>query len=537
MRKTILPLVAALFLTGPAVLGAQQQPWPSDGSAANDTERVEAEIFQRTFEAIRDYSLDSMADSVLWEKAIEGLVKELDDPYATVLDPEEVAQFQEDSTGDYAGVGITIQELNNAVTVTAVFRDTPAEQAGLQVGDRIVGVGDESAEGWSVSQASSQIRGEVGTTVEITVERDGLSEPMTLEIERDEVHVPAVTADRVFDDLGYVFVDRIARDAAAEVDSVLTELDGARGLILDLRRNPGGYLDESLSLADLFLERGSVLVNTKSRTPGEAGGTREDAGHARGDPRIPEKPIIVLVDRYTASAAEIIAGALQDHDRALVLGERTFGKGVVQTVLPLPGDRLIRLTTGEWYTPQGRSLNRPRDADGEALEGQGEPTEDYRSVGGRTLRGGGGVFPDMDIAADTLSANEREFMEAVARAEVPLTLRIHETAFDAAQRARSGEGPADIGPDVLQELVAELESSGVDLELLDDSGVKDYLLWQLRVAFFQRLDQEGRSLEVRAERDSVLAKAVELLSEAENPTDLFAYVAEREEAQEGSRHR
>ncbi len=381
----------------------------------------------------------------------------------------------------------------------------------------------DSARGWTVGETSSRIRGEIGTEVRVAIEREGISEPLVHSIDRDQVHVSAVTADRIFDDLGYVYVDRIARNAAAEVDSVLAELSDTRGLIVDLRRNPGGYLDESLSLADLFLDRGSVLVNTRSRTPGSSAGTREEAGHARGNARIPDIPIVILVDRYTASAAEIIAGALQDHDRALVLGERTFGKGVVQTVLPLPGDRLLRLTTGEWYTPQGRSLNRLRDEDGRAIDDDESVTE-YRSSGGRALRGGGGVFPDLDIATDSLSTGEQAFMSEVARAEIPFALRVQEFAFDAAQKARTGEGPGEISPEVIDGLVARLSEEGVEQDLVESDEVKDYLLWRLRVAFFQRLEDEGRALEVQSERDSALSEAIRLLSEAERQADLFGSV-------------
>ena len=263
-----------------------------------------------TLEAIRDYALETRGDSVLWELAIDGLIKELGDPYATVLSPDEVARFEEQSTGNYAGVGIAISELNGAVTITTVFGGTPAEDVGLMVGDRIVGVDSDDGDGWSVDDASSRIRGEPGTTVIVYIERDGFAEAIPFEIERDEVHILAVRSERIFDDLSYIVLDRVTRNSATEVDSVLTEMGDVRGMIFDLRRNPGGYLDESLNLADLFLDRGSVLVTTRSRTRGNSGQLREESARARMTPRVGDIPIVVLVDRYSASAAEIVAGAL-----------------------------------------------------------------------------------------------------------------------------------------------------------------------------------------------------------------------------------
>lgn len=482
---------------------------------------IEAQVMMGALQAIRDLGLGSEPDSVLWEKALRGLIRELDDPYATVLTPDDVRAFEEESTGNYAGIGVQITELNEAVTITAVFRNTPADREGLQVGDRIVAVNGEDAREWTVVQASDQIRGEAGTVVEVTVERPGISRPMPHNIRRAQVHVPAVTSERIFDDVGYILLDRVARNSAAEVDSVLAELGDSRGLILDLRRNPGGYLDESLSLADLFLDRGSVLVTTRSRVPGRNGQVREESAYARRAARAADRPVIVLVDRFSASASEIIAGALQDHDRALVLGERTFGKGTVQSVVPLPGDYMIRLTSGEWYTPLGRSLNLPRDREGRALPVDSVPR--FTSQAGRTLWGGGGVYPDVVIANDTLTRAEQDFIGATIEAEIPLTQRIQEAAFAAAQQARDADAVPDrLPPAALETFISGLQTDGISAERLEP--VRDYLRWRLGVAFYDRLERRDRSLEVQAERDPVLARAVELLSRASTAGELLALV-------------
>jgi carboxyl-terminal processing protease len=528
LRSLLVALVAiGLFL--PLVVEAQQgRPGPTRSSQAdrfdprNPEEAIssEARVFEATLRAIRDFALTSHADSVLWEKAIDGLIQGLDDPYATVLTPDEVRAFQEESTGNYAGIGVQITELNEAVTITAVFRNTPADRAGLQVGDRIVGVNEDRANGWTVEDASNRIRGEPGSTVRVLVSRDGISTPIPHDIRREQVHIPAVTSERIFDDLGYILLDRVARNSAAEVDSVLREMDGSRGLILDLRRNPGGYLDESLTLADLFLDRGSVLVTTRSRNPGNNAAVSEESAYARRAAQLPGVPLIVLVDRFSASASEIVAGALQDHDRALVIGERTFGKGSVQSVLPLPAGRLIRLTSGEWYTPQGRSLNRPRDREGRVIESDEIP--EFTSRAGRKLLGGGGVFPDVEVANDTLSTREQELISASVEAEIPLTLRIQEAAFDASQAVRqSGDLDAELPEAAFAGFRDGLLQSGLPASALNEE-TEAYLRWRLEVAFYQRLDRTDRSLEVQARRDPVLAEAVRLLREATDQEDLFA---------------
>ncbi len=517
--------VLSVFLLVPAGLDAQQgarsgMPQAGQGNALP----TEAQVFLGALQAIRDYGLTSEADSALWVKAVQGLIAELDDPYATVLTPEDVRAFEEESTGNYAGIGVQITELNEVVTITAVFPNTPAYRAGLQVGDRIVEVDGDDARSWSVGDASDRIRGEIGTEVAVTVERDGVARPIPHRISREEVHVPAVTSDVIFGDIGYVLLNRVARNSAQEVDSVLVELEGARGIILDLRRNPGGYLDESLNLADLFLDRGTPLVRTRSRAPGGNGQILEEAARARLAPRVAEVPIIVLVDRFSASASEIVAGALQDYDRALVIGERTFGKGTVQTVIPLVADHMIRLTSGEWYTPMGRSLNRPRDREGRAIPP--DSVGRFASNAGRTLWGGGGIYPDLEVADDTLSRAEQDFVSAAVEAEIPLTQRIQEAAFAVAQVAReTGQVPEAFPGDALDTFMTGLVADGLP-EAHVTAETRAYAQWRLEIAMYERLELVAERLQVQARRDPVLRRAVELMQGARTQADLFSAVPE-----------
>ena len=532
-RNTILLLLVSLLLLPAGARGQTDLPdgHPETPDRAEESDAGGAEIFLGAFRAIRNYHQQSFQDSVLWEKALEGLIQELDDPYATVFTPDEFDRFQENNTGNYAGIGVTITQLNDQVTVTAVFRGTPADQAGIQVGDRIVEVNGTDATDWTVGQASDEIRGPAGSSVDVRVLREGVAEPMPFTIRRDNVHVPAVTAETVRDSVGYVLLDRVARNSAQEVDSALTLLEGSKGLILDLRRNPGGYLEEALNMADLFLTPDQVVASARSRLPGADGESREESWEAQVPARLTETPIVVLVDEYTASASEIVAGALQDHDRALVLGERTFGKGVVQTVMRIPGDWRIRLTTGSWYTPLGRSLHRPRDGQGRPVgSSENDSASTVVTDAGRELQAGGGIFPDLPITDDTLSTAEQEFMEAAGEAGVSLGVRIAELAFDEASRRSDEDTPPGaplLDEAALEEFIDSLTADGVDVEAMDGPDVRAYLSWRIRAQIADRMNDGTRALEVRMERDRVLAEAVRLLEAVQSQTDLFAAAARR----------
>ncbi len=520
IRKTVLGLGLALILALPSAGHSQD----NGGRRRSTAAAPGAQEFLALFQVIRDYSLQELSDSTLWNRAVDGLIRELNDPYAQAFTPEEYDDFQESNTGSYAGIGVQITNLNDAITVTAVFRGTPAEESGLQVGDLIIGVNDESTEGWTTGDASNAIRGEVGTTVNLAIARQGLTAPLRPTVRRDSVHVSAAESAIVGSNVAYIALDRVARGSADEVGDALSRLSDARGFILDLRGNPGGYLDESLSISDLFLDEGLRLASAESRVPGDAGRSLDESWTAEHPDRIPGKPVIVLVDRYSASASEIIAGALQDHDRALVIGERTFGKGVFQNVFRLTETRHLRLTTGEWYTPLGRSLHRPRTAQGNPLPEEPDTFRVVTSDGGRELVAAGGVFPDLEIRNDTLTILEREFSSQAARAGVPLSLRIEEFAFSQAEQRRGDGGEPALDPAAFQQFLAGLAEDGADRTYLDNDEVREYLEYLILPRIARRMDRIGRAMELRAARDPVLAEAIRLLSEFETQAELFAAV-------------
>ena len=516
MTRRILIPVLALALVAPG-LGAQQQQ--KNALPTSD----EADVFSNAFRAIERMHMDAPSDSSLLAGAIQGMIKSLNDPYAEVYTSNEAKAFDEETTGNYSGIGLTIQLLNNRVTVTAVFRKAPAEDAGIQLGDQIVGVNGHDASSWSTSTAADSIKGPVGTSVQVTIQRPGYDEPFTFDIKRDSVHVPAVSQGVIDGNIGYVILDRVARNSAREMNDALDSLKSNHGLIIDLRGNPGGFLDESLMLADLFLKPGSTLASTTQRIPG---GTKNqvttESYQGRLPARVPNLPVVILVDRFTASGAEIFAGALQDYDRALILGERSFGKGVMQTVMPLPHGQKLRFTTGTWQTPLGRSLHRPRGLDGQPLPEDLDTFPKVKTPGGRILQGGGGVFPDLPIKADTLTLAERALLKTAVEAQFPLSQRISEFSVSVAKSLLANGSKAALDQDRFDQWVSEMESDGLPSEAVEAPGVREYLAWQVRMRIAQRMEEIGQEAEFRMERDPVLTEAVKLLESAKTQSQLFA---------------
>jgi carboxyl-terminal processing protease len=519
ISKTILGLGLALTLALPS---AGQSQDDAGRRRAGRQANPQSQEFLSALQIIGDYAIQELSDSTLWNLAIFGMIGELDDPYAQAFRPDAYDDFQENNTGNYAGIGVQITTLNEMITITAVFPGTPAEESGLQVGDLIIAVNEESTEGWTTGDASNKIRGEVGTTVDLSIARQGLTTPLRPTVRRDSVHVTSVQADLVGSNVGYIQLNRVARGSTDEVGEALARLDGARGFILDLRGNPGGYLDESLDISDLFLDEGARLASAESRVPGSSGRNMDESWTAETPDRIPGKPVIVLVDQYSASASEIVSGALQDHDRALVIGVRTFGKGVFQNVFRLSETLHLRLTTGEWYTPLGRSLHRPRTAQGKPLPEDPDSFPVVTTQGGRELVGGGGVFPDLEIRNDTLTLLERRFTSQAAEARVPLSLRIEEFSFSQSERLRAEGRDPSIAPAAFEDFLTGLAEEGVDRIYLDDAEVREYLDYLIVQRIARRMDRFGLAMDLRSRRDPALAEAIRLLGEVETQAELFA---------------
>lgn len=517
IRRFLVPAAACLLIAAPV---AGQEPETRKGVLESD----EARVFLEAFRTISRFHSSALSDSVLWERALEGLIEQLDDPYATVFTPVEYDQFREQTTGNYAGIGVQIGRLGGRVTVTAVFRGYPADGAGMLVGDRIVWVEGHDATDWSLDQARDSIRGPPGTVVRIRVARDGILDPIPMDIVRDSVHVSAFEAIYVEEGVAHIAIDRIARGVAAELAGTLVEYKDANSVIMDLRRNPGGYLDEALHLVDLLLAPGQTLASVE--VIDASGKVRTQSSSAGSPPLLADKPFIVLVDEFSASASEIIAGALQDHDRAVVVGQRTFGKGSVQTLYPLPAGRQIRITTGSWFTPLGRSLHRARHRDGTPVSEDGTGGETVATASGRQLRTGGGVFPDLEVPVDLPKEEELALLNEANRVQVPLNTRIEEYAFELAKDAIAAGQAVRLPSSAFDELARSLVEAGMNGEIVNNPVARGYLDWRAQVRYLDRADARSLALLVQSERDTALAEALRLARSARTPAELFSLVAD-----------
>ena len=417
------------------LLGIIAAPLLAGGFVAQDRAASDgARLLEQVLTIVSGRFVDSVDAAALYEKAARGLVHELNDPYSMLLSPKELATFNAQTGGKYGGVGMEIGEVQGFITVQRVFPHTPAEQAGVIEGDRIVQVDTANTRGWSTAQVSDVLKGRPGTKVSVKFLRTGVAEAIPVTFTRANVRIPAVPYAIMLDGkIGYVPLQQFNETATEELESSIQRLssEGAKGLVIDLRGNGGGYLEQSATVANLFLKKGMEVSSVRGRA-----GYQETL-YATDNPTAPEIPLIVLTDGRTASASEIVAGALQDHDRAVIIGTTSFGKGLVQTVYPLDGGYALKMTTAKWYTPSGRSIQKDRKLlpDGSFVEVHPDSMETdsvrklrpkFKSDAGRTVYGGGAVTPDVIVRPDTLSTDEQKLLNALApKAQIVRTTLIN----------------------------------------------------------------------------------------------------------------
>lgn len=304
------------------------------------------------FEQIRQGYIEDVDDSTLLEYAIKGMLQGLD-PHSSYLDRESFNNLQANTTGEFAGLGIEVGIEDDHITVITPMDDTPASRAGLKTGDIILRLAGKSMKGASLEEAVEQMRGPKGTSITLTIARKGYKEPFDITVKRDTVRVRSVRGKILEQGYGYLRISQFQMDTGSDVATEIRKLQKKgklKGLIIDLRNNPGGVLQSSVDVADAFLEEG-LVVYTEGRTESANLKYFAEPGDLTGG-----APLVVLINQGSASAAEIVAGALQDHRRALVMGTDSFGKGSVQTVIPINSERAIKLTTALYYTPKGRSI-------------------------------------------------------------------------------------------------------------------------------------------------------------------------------------
>lgn len=405
MGRQLKPFVySALFIALCALLSGSMGP----GSAANASSSAsiasgEAELdaglkaFTSVYRLAEENAAEKVsADKSIYNGAIPGMLRTLD-PHSSFFDPKEFAKLREDQRGRYFGVGMTVQSRGGHTVVVAPFPGTPSFNAGLRPGDIIVEVNDKSADGLTTTEVADLLKGAKGTAVQIKISREGKAEPLIFNLIRAAINRPSVpTAFFIKPGIAYIHVESFNETTSRELEEDLTNMGEAtlKGLVLDLRDNPGGLLNEGVAVAGHFLKRGQTVVSHRGRTSPEKPYLATNGSASR------DYPIVVLVNRGSASAAEIVTGALQDHDRGWVLGDSTFGKGLVQTVFPLGETTGLALTTAKYYTPSGRLIQRDYSSGSFYdyyfhRDTEKKSTQDIKMTdNGRTVYGGNGITPD-----------------------------------------------------------------------------------------------------------------------------------------------
>jgi carboxyl-terminal processing protease len=493
--------------------------------------RATPRLFDQVLAIVSSRYVDSLQGPEVYEKAAKGLVRELNDPYSELLAPRQSEEFNRSTGGRYGGVGMLLEEqkagAGTSIVVSRIFPHTPAEDGGVHEGDRIMRVDTLPTADAKIDKVSDALRGVPGTTVQVTFQRPGVVDPVKLSFKRAIVHVPAVPyATMVGDRIGYIPLQTFNENTADEVEAAAARLvsQGARGLVLDLRDNGGGIVEQALAVSSLFLKNGQPIVNVRSRN------APDEIARATSEQLPSQPPLIILTDGGTASASEIVAGALQDHDRALVLGTTSFGKGLVQSLFPLDGGYALKITTGKWYTPSGRSIHRERKllADGRFVETRPDSLETeaqkkarptYSSDAGRTVYGGGGITPDVIVPDDTLLTTEQEFLRSLAPKAQAFVTVLNQYAFelrDAAPRTFS------ITPAWRTELRRRLGTAGITIDPKYEPAATRILDRELdrRVSRLVLGDAGARQRSVVD--DHQLARAITLLSGARTQEALFA---------------
>ncbi len=497
LMRYVLP-VAIAAAAGVAV-GASSR---SDSTGASGDVYRQIDRFVGVLQQIRNYYVDETDDEGLMKAALKRMLADLD-PNTLYLDSARLRDLQVGTTGKYTGVGIEISTRRGYPIVISPMEGTPASRAGVRAGDLITKIDGKDAYGILLEEASSALKGPAGTSVTLTMRREGEPDPLVFEVTRELIHIPSISAcGKIADDIGYVRVARCAAGTAAELDSCLDELEseGISGLIIDLRRNPGGLLLEAVKICEQFLPEGKMIVFTRGRRAGDSVEYVSRSARSRA-----ELPLAVLVDGGTASAAEIVAGAIQDWDLGLVVGSTTFGKGSVQRVVELGNNDALKLTTSYYYTPSGRCIHRRTGEDG------GGPGEEFVTAAGRVVLGGGGIMPDV-VAADPVPP---ELVQEIERRRLFFSFAVHYVGHDPSTTGM------EITDRVLNQFKEFILDEGISLDDGEFESERELLSLGLRRELARRLEGDEAATLVAMEGDAQARAAASYLKRARAPGDLF----------------
>lgn len=434
-------------------------------------------LFSDVLNLVSRKYVDTISQDSLLLAASRGMIDEIGDPYAHLYTPEELSQYTQSHLGFYGGVGMLVTERDGKGEVQHVYPRTPASEAGIVAGDMIVAIDGNEIVNWPLEKITGSLRGEVGTPVRVSITHEGVRQDLS--IKRAEIHLPAVAYDMMFGNVGYIPLTTFNETSAAEVRKAVEHVrqQGAKSLVLDLRGNGGGLVDQAVAITDIFLKSDQLVLAQREREDTINYKTRDnyDAGGM---------PVVVLVDRFTASASEIVAGALQDYKRAKIVGERTYGKGVVQTAFNTSGGAVVKFTTGKWFTPLGRTIQKPQGKDSLQI---------------------GGVHPDVTVAPDTFTTAESTFLRNLGDKRAAFFTALRDAAH---QIAKSGTGDVVIRPADVTALFNAVHSKQIVKTRAEFDAAQEYIEYALAMQANELRNGEAAAKRVTLRRDRTLNTAL-----------------------------
>jgi carboxyl-terminal processing protease len=461
------------------------------------------------------------ADAAIYDGAIPGMLQVLD-PHSHFYDPKAYAKLREDQRGHYYGVGMVIQQQNNKVFVVTPYEDTPSYRAGIHPGDIISAVDGKPTDGWSSDQVAKALKGPKGTHVQVTTTRVGQAKPLVFDLVRDEIPHPSVDLKyEIRPGIGYIHLTQFQETTGQEMTDAISGFGDLKGLVIDLRENPGGLLSQAVDVCDHLLAKGQTIVSQRGRAYPDQNYTATHGNNGK------TFPIVVLVNRDTASAAEIVSGALQDHDRALIVGETTFGKGLVQTVFNLSENSGLALTTYHYYTPSGRLIQRNYAGlslydyynHAGALPADSSNREVKLTDSGRTVYGGGGITPDEKID----SPKSNHFQDELLYKDVFFHFAPEYVANHTVDKN------FQVNDEVLTEFKKFITGQGIEFTDADINGVSDWLKARIKEKIFTIQFGQLQGLRTLADWDPMIQKALTYIPEAQALED-NAHKVEAEKA-------
>ncbi len=512
-RRSLFFVLLVIVICGFLGAGFSQRTAAVYGGAASDSEvRDGLRQFADVYSLVeQNYAEPVNADKAIYNGAIPGMLHVLD-PHSNFFDPKSYSLLREEQSGKYYGVGMQIAPRNNKIIVVAPFVGTPAYRAGLRPGDVIMAVDAKPTDNLTVSDVADMLKGPKGTQVRITILREGNDKPLDFNVVRDEI--PRNSVDLKFmikPGIGYMHITAFNETTEQEVEDALQQFGDLKGMVLDLRGNPGGLLNEGVGVADKFLKKGQIIVSHRGRSSPEKT-YRAPHGNSGKD-----YPLVVLVNRGTASAAEIVSGAIQDHDRGLIVGEVTFGKGLVQTVYPLSENTGLALTTAKYYTPSGRLIQRDyngvslydyyyarAEEDNPNTNANTSSKEVKLTDSGRTMYGGGGITPDVKVP--TFKPNKFED-----------SLLIKYAFFNFARHYLQGkhvDRNFEVSDAVMQEFRKFLDSQKIPYTEADLHEGNDWIRSNVKAELFIAEFGQEEGLKVRAQSDPQVLAALNQLPKA-----------------------